>query len=146
MRHASKLIALPLLVCASLLAAQNAQAEVASHIPASIHQVTSGGSWSQGKQEGFYRAVVTARGIEHVSHRLYIQWLRVNPQKQRYELIRTVGVKEINAGHGQVLSVHTTFGNVNAFRINVTAKTPGGKSRRYVISVRRIGRYSIRSR
>ena len=62
--------------------AQNESFKAAEKIPVNIHSVMSGGYWSAGKDEGSFRAVVTAGGVEHVVHRLYIQWLRNDAKTQ----------------------------------------------------------------
>ena len=80
--------------------AQNSNFEAAHSVPPNIHTVQTGGYWAVGEDEGFFRVVITAGGVEHVSHRLYIQWLRNNATIQSYELVRTVNVTELNLGQG----------------------------------------------
>ena len=126
--------------------AQNASFEAAEQVPVSIHHAAAGGFWTHGKDEGFFRAIVTAGGIEHVANRLYIQWLRSEAQKQSYELVRTINVKELNLGHGHVLEVKTEFGDINSFKINVTANSRGGKAKRFAITAKGDGTYAIQSR
>ena len=126
--------------------AQNEAFEAAERIPASVHSAMSGGYWTQGQDEGFFRAVVIAGGVEHVVHRFYIQWLKVDEKTQGYELVRTVNVKELNLEHGYVLEVKTSFGDVNAFKIEVTARSRGGKAKKFSIVARGNGKYSISSR
>jgi hypothetical protein len=136
------------LLCLGALpsAAQNESLEAAERVPAGIHAVMSGGYWTRDKEEGFFRAIVTAAGVEHVSHRLFIQWLRINAKDQSYELVRTVNVTELNLGHGHVLEVKTAFGDVNSFKIDVTANTRGGKAQRFAITAKGDGKYTIQSR
>jgi hypothetical protein len=146
-RAIASLFAIILLCLGTLPAnAQNSAFEAAEKVPASVHSAMAGGYWSRGKVEGFFRTVVVAGGVEHVSHRLYIQWLKVNAKTQSYELIRTVNVKELNLGHGYIFGVKTSFGDVNSFKIDVTAKTRGGKTRRFAITAKGDGTYSIHSR
>lgn len=137
-----------LLLCLSALpsAAQNESFEDTERVPASIHHVASGGYWAVGGEEGYFRAVVVAGGIEHVVHRLYIQWLRNDMKTQGYKLIRTVNVKELNMGHGYILKVKTAFGNENAFKIDISAHSRGGQAKRFAITAKGDGRYVIRSR
>ena len=125
--------------------AQNEPFETAEQVPPSVHHVASGGFWTAGKDEGFFRAIVTAGGIEHVSHRLFIQWLRSDAKTQRYTVVRTVNVTELNLVHGNVLEVQTSFGDVNAFKIDVTAKSRGGKSRHFAITAKGDGKYEIQT-
>lgn len=121
--------------------AQNEAFETAEKVPPGIHFVSAGGFWTQGNEEGFFRVVVVAGGIEHVSHRLYLQWLRNDAKTQGYELIRTVNVKELNMGHGYVLTVKTDFGDINAFRVDVMANSRGGSPRKFAITAKGNGSY-----
>ncbi len=151
MRHVGHIVATlfaVFLFCLSPLAAyaQNEAFEAAEKVPAGIHNVSAGGFWTAGKDEGFIRVVVYAGGVEHVSHRLFIQWLRSNAETQSYELIRTVNVKELNSGPGYFLNVKTDFGDVNAFKIDVTAKDRGGATKKFTITVGGSGKYTIRAR
>lgn len=124
--------------------AQNEPFETAEQVPAGIHNVAAGGFWTLGKNEGFFRAVVVARGVEDVSHHLFIQWLQTNANTQAYELIRTVSVTELNLGHGHVLDVKTAFGDINAFKIDVTANSRGSPPKNFSITVAGDGKYAIR--
>lgn len=126
--------------------AQNDAFEAAEKVPAGIHHVSAGGLWTGGGHEGFFRAVVVAGGVEHVSHRLFLQWLRNDAKTQAYELIRSVNVKELNLGHGYVLDVKSDFGDVNAFKIDVTANSRGGGAKKFAITAKGDGNYVIRTR
>lgn len=151
MRHAYQFVAgfvVIVLLClnAPPSNAQNEAFEAAEQVPAGINSVMTGGFWTLGKDEGFFRVVVVAGGVEHVSHRLYIQWLRSDAKTQGYDLIRTVNVKELNLGHGFVLEVKTSFGDINSFKIDVTANSRGGNAKRFAITAKGDGKYVIRSR
>ena len=157
MRHAYQIVAsfvAMLLLGLNLATPSNAQNEAfedAEQVPAGIHNVAAGGSWTAGKDEGFFRVVVVKGGVEHVSHRLYIQWLRNDAKTQGYVLIRTVNVKEFNMGSGGnwagfVLEVKTSFGDINSFKIDVNANSRGGKAQRFAITAKGDGKYTIRSR
>ena len=126
--------------------AQNVAFEAAKQVPANIHSTISGGFWTAGKDEGFFRVVVVAGGVEHVWHRLYIQWLRSDAKTQSYELIRTVNVQELNIGQGYLLEVKTSFGDFNSFKIDITAKSLRVKTKRFAIIAKGDGKYTIRSR
>ncbi|MHA1164299.1 MAG: hypothetical protein ACTSP0_01800 [Alphaproteobacteria bacterium] len=152
MKHAYQIIASFLAVfllglsLATPSNAQNEAFEAAGQVPASIHSAMSGGYWTAGKDEGFFRVVVVAGGVEHVWHRLYIQWLRSDAKTQSYELIRTVNVQELNMGQGYLLEVKTSFGDFNSFKIDVTAKSLRVKTRKFAIIAKGDGKYVIRSR
>jgi len=136
-----------IVVCLGVLPsyAQNSAFDDAEQVPANVHSVTSGGFWTVGNDEGFFRAVVIAGGVEHVAHRFYIQWLKSDLNTQSYELLRTVNVKELNLGHGYILAVKTSFGDINSFKIDIVANSRGGKTKRFAIIARGNGKYVIRS-
>jgi len=143
-RMVRNLIAL-LFICLHSLpsSAQDESFKAAEEIPVAIHNVAAGGYWSIDKDEGFFRAVVTAGGIEHVVHRLYIQWLKNDVATQSYELVRTISVKELNLGHGYVMSVKTSFGDINSFKIDVIANSRGGEKKHFAIIAKGDGKYTI---
>ncbi|MGI9475259.1 MAG: hypothetical protein ACR2PI_01025, partial [Hyphomicrobiaceae bacterium] len=92
-----------------------------------------------------FRVVVTAAGVEHVSHRLYIQWLESDAKNHRYALLDTVNVKELDFGSGWVLETKTEFGDINALKIDVTARGRGGGARRFTITAMAGGKYRMRT-
>ncbi len=126
--------------------AQNEAFEAAEQVPANIYSTMSGGFWTVGKDEGFFRVVVVAGGVEHVGHRLFLQWLRSDARTQSYELVRTVNVTELNLAQGYLLEVKTSFGEFNSFRIDITAKSLRVKTRKFTITAKGDGKYTIRSR
>lgn len=155
MRKSIKILASYTSVIVILLSAlpSNAQSEsfiTAEQVPAGVHNVISGGFWTAGKDEGFFRVVVIAEGVEHVAHRLFIQWIKTdasspNIATKGYELIRTLNVKELNLGHGHVLKVKTSFGDMNSFKIDVTATSRDSKIKRFSITAKGDGKYVIQS-
>jgi len=126
--------------------AQNSNFEAAHSVPPNIHTVQTGGYWAVGEDEGFFRVVIAAGGVEHVVHRLYIQWLKIDAKTQSYQLIRTVNVKELNLGQGYILEVKTSFGDENAFEISITANSRGGDAKRFSIIAGADGQYLIKPR
>ena len=152
MRHAHQIVVsfvAILLLGLSLATPSNAQNEVfeaAEQVPASIHSAKSGGFWTAGEDEGIFRVVVVAGGVEHVKHRLYIQWLRSDAKTQSNELIRTVNVQELNMGQGYLLDVKTSFGDFNSFKIDVTARSLRVKTKKFAITAKGDGKYTIQSR
>ena len=143
-RTVRNLIAL-LFICLHSLpsSAQDESFKAVEKTPVTIHSLASGGYWSVGKDEGFFRAVITADGVEHVVHRLYIQWLKNDANTQGYELVRTVNVKELNLGHGYVMRVKTSFGDINSFKIDVTANSRSGEEKHYAITAKGDGKFII---
>ena len=140
-------IALLCLGCAALPAAgQNQAFESAEKTPVAVHSVSTGGFWMSGNAEGFFRTVVIAGGVEHVSHRLFIQWLKNDPATQSYQLVRTSNVRELNLDAAYVLKVTTAFGDINRFKITVTANARGREAKRFAITAKGEGGYTIRSR
>jgi hypothetical protein len=59
--------------------------------------VVTGGSWSDGKQGGLYRAFVLMSGSrDDFGARLYLQWLALSDDSPIPSVVKTVAVKEVN--------------------------------------------------
>jgi hypothetical protein len=139
-------LATALTVASAEAGAQDALLGDSKALPASIHKVEAGGYWSRGKEEGFFRVVVVAGGVEHVVHRLYLQWLAVDPDSQKYRVVRTIPVREINKGHGSVLEVKSTFADLGRLKVAITARRRGGgPAKRFVLTAQADGTYSLRT-
>ncbi len=74
-------VAVALLLACSVLSAQDAdrwlareEAEVAALNP-DLVAVVRGGEWTYAGRSGTYRLVVVSSGYEHVTSRLYVQWV-----------------------------------------------------------------------
>ena len=116
----------------------------AKGIPVSIHKVAAGGYWSEAEAEGFFRVVVVAAGVEHVVHRLYIQWLAIDADTQGYHLVRTVGVEEVNGGHGATLDVEAAFPDLDRLEVSIKVNPRGGgPAQSLVLSAGGDGTYTI---
>ncbi|NNE25048.1 MAG: hypothetical protein HKN11_20800 [Rhizobiales bacterium] len=92
------------LACAgsfSPLAGQETVPGSVTALAADIVGVEAGGYWSNGSTEGFYRAVVTSAGVEHVNNSLYLQWVSVNLDDASYAIAASVSIDEINVSHTQ---------------------------------------------
>lgn len=119
----------------------------AEGLPPSVHQVVSGGYWSRGKREGFFRVIVISGGVEHVAHRLYLQWLEIDPDTRSYSVASTRGVKEINGGHGFLLDVKAEFPDMESGKISVAARRARPPQEKlFAITVKGDGSYAIKSR
>jgi hypothetical protein len=66
-------------------------------LPAEVADVVTGGSWSEGKQGGFYRAIVVMTGSEDsFGARVYLQWLALSETDPVPKIVATVPLKEVN--------------------------------------------------
>lgn len=101
------------------LAAQTAIAPDSAFLPTlsaldpSVTAVSSGGAWAAGGEEGWYRVIIVTGGFEHVSSRLFVQWM-TGPSSPD-ESARVVATRQIDLGmtwvlHGEDLqSVNQTW-------------------------------------
>jgi len=112
--------------------------------PPGIHYVRTGGYWSHGQDEGFYRVVVIAGGVEHVAHRLYLQWLAIDRDNNAYKLTRTVDVKELNGQVGAHFDVSPHFNPDGPFKLTVTVTTRDNVKRKRSLTATADGRYTIK--
>lgn len=72
------------LAFALVIALVSCAASGQSQVLPSVHSVLSGGYWQSGGQAGTYRVVVVNQGWEHVTSRVFIEWLR-EPRDQNGE-------------------------------------------------------------
>jgi hypothetical protein len=112
--------------------------------PTGIHQVWSGGFWTDGKVDGHYRIVVVAGGFEHVSHRLFIQWIAIDPDEHDLKLIRTVSVGEVNDLSGVITDLKPQFRPNTPLKFTVTLEGRDGKKLRRTVTATANGKYTIR--
>jgi hypothetical protein len=83
------------LLAASVGAAASAQ-DAAPNVSPSIAQVASGGHWEAGAQRGAYRAIVENQGFEHVSSRLWLEWIAEPTNSQvSQQVVAKVEVAEV---------------------------------------------------
>jgi hypothetical protein len=72
-------------------------AKLVENVSPQIADVVTGGSWSDGKQGGLYRAIAIMSGSgDDFGARLYVQWLALSDDSPIPSVVKTVAVKEIN--------------------------------------------------
>lgn len=137
-------VTMGLCISITVSAAQDRLATDARNVPASVHEVTSGGYWSNASSEGFFRTVVIAAGVEQTVHRLYVQWIAVSGETQDHQLSHMVDVDEFNVGHGVTLAVKNDFSVLDQLTGSVEA-TPlgGGEVQSYVLTATNHGTYQL---
>src|SRR6186713_464278 len=90
-----------LLTVSSLVTA--AAQDRAPDVSPAIVQVVSGGYWEAGPQHGIYRAIVENQGFEHVSSRLWLEWVAEPDNAQAaHQVVGRVEVAEIGRGSWSV--------------------------------------------
>lgn len=133
-------------ICAlgSAARAEDSSDADAKATPVGVHQVLSGGFWTDGKVDGHYRIVVVAGGFEHVSHRLFIQWIAIDPEQHDLKLVRTVAVEEISELSGIITGITPQFKPGGPLRFIVTLEGRDGKKRSRTVNATADGRYTIK--
>ena len=94
------------LVPSALLAQGGEDAQLnskAEALPPQIETVASGGYWSRDGRDGSLRLIIEVLGWEDLYNRAFLQWIRVDPDKQEQVVERTIPIKEI-AGRWRVVS------------------------------------------
>ena len=112
--------------------------------PTGVHQVFSGGFWSDGTTDGHYRIVVVMDGFEHISHRLFIQWIAVDTDNHDLKLVRTVAVSEVNDLSGLITDLKPQFQLNKPAQFTLTVEGRDRKKRRHTITATPDGTYTIR--
>jgi hypothetical protein len=78
-------------------AAADDDAKIVESLPPQVADVVTGGSWSAGKQGGFYRALVIMTGTEKdFGARVFLQWLALSEASPVPTVVKTVPIKEVN--------------------------------------------------
>lgn len=117
-------------------------------LDAHIHTVVAGGYWSKGDAEGFFRAVVAADGVHQVSHKLYLQWVKIDPDKGSYAVAASIGIRQVNADHagGDLIDLTRDDSELGTFQMLVVVKREGAKEDlRFRLSANEtFGTYTIR--
>ena len=91
-------------------------------IPMQVTSVVSGGYWQRGSESGTYRAVIVQEGWEHLSSRLYIEW--ISEPKSRNDEQKVVAQIEPALPFGQgnyVLRVDALRGDSSRAVLSVSA-------------------------
>ncbi|MCP5082218.1 MAG: hypothetical protein GY948_11030 [Alphaproteobacteria bacterium] len=124
--------------------AQKIEFEILKKLPAQVSQVESGGFWSKGDDEGFFRVVVTSGGIEHVENKLFVQMMKLDKRTQTYDAVKTLSINETNMRQGNVIKIDTDFGDVNAFEVNVESSSRGNETKRFKLILNGSGGYKLK--
>ena len=94
--RATALLAVALIPPASVAAAHD-DAKIVETLPPEVADVVTSGSWSQGKQGGFYRAIVVMTGSEQsFGARVFLQWLALSETDPVPTIVAKVPPKEVN--------------------------------------------------
>lgn len=140
-----------LLACVAVAApAQARNDQAAGAVPANVASVVSGGHWSRGGAEGFYRAVVTESGVEHVDQSLFVQWIGVDADTGFYSVVSSVPVTELDAGHsqGRIIEVNARQGEADVtfgFSATVTGEHTGSSEVYVIVPAQHPGVYDQRT-
>jgi hypothetical protein len=95
---------LALFICATVHAQDEAPlTEKAAALQPEIEAVASGGFWSHDGHNGSYRLVIEVLGWDDLYNRAFLQRIRIDPDKQKTIVERTVPIKEI-AGRWRISS------------------------------------------
>ena len=120
-------LALALTVAASAWgdnAVPKTQAQVAADtivVTADVSTVRTGGSWSEGENQGQYRVIITNRGFDHIVSKLYLQWLVQKPEEGVPQVRATVAFSAFNEMPVYNLDISEWKPQSNRLQIELTA-------------------------
>lgn len=83
-------------------------ADKAVAVPTEIETVESGGFWTRDGHDGSFRLVIEIQGWDTLYNRVFLQWIRRDPDKQEDVVERTVPITEI-AGRWRITSQKFVF-------------------------------------
>ncbi len=104
-------------------------AATAEALPSQIQTVASGAYWSRDRQDGSYRLIIESVGWEELASRAFLQWIRLDHDKQTEVVERTIPIKEI-AGRWRVVSQKFVLGEKQwDIEISAERRVPQGKAK-----------------
>lgn len=126
--------------------AQDGFKSAALNTPSGVHRVEAGGYWFRNDAEGFYRAIIVSGGIEHVQHRLYVQWLALDTKTNEYVALATREIVETNLPQGLITSMNADFGDLETMVLSVITRTRDDIKHKFTIRVLADGSYTATPR
>lgn len=128
-------------ICAGPAAPACATSE--PEVDADVAFVSTGGAWSKGDRTGFVRVVVVNGGFEHVTSRIFLQWLAVNRQRGAWT-VESMPVASINQpgvwSLGQPAISHEN--DVTVVRLHATNPYDGEEAV-FMLSVKDLGDFAV---
>lgn len=134
-------LCLVLLVACGLGTSATAQpATDAGQVPPRVAEVTSGGSWTDGKAHGTFRAIVVEAGTaEKHAAEVFLQWISPDASGRPSGIVASIPIKEFNAlahSHASLRLDDTVDGEIQLYidtedagaqpvEIRIFATTPG---------------------
>ena len=102
-----------------------------SNVPPSVHAVLSGGYWQSGIEAGTYRVVVINTGWEHVTSRVFIEWVREPSGRDNLPVVVSSVEPELSFGQ-ETASLNVTLkplakGKVQVVLVGVVSAQPSRK-------------------
>ena len=120
------------------LASQEQIPKSITSLSTDIVSVETGGYWSKSEIEGFFRVVVVASGTEHVSQKLYLQWIKTTGDDGMHAVAASVPIDEITADQSQATIVRTALDKNAEFgtlRMTVTVdRERSEKAQTYILT------------
>ena len=93
-------------------------------LPSQVETVVSGGYWERDGKEGSYRVIILLEGWEHLSNRVFLQWLAVDHEKHDFVSQRIVPIAEINEARWRISEARFELVS-DQWRILLPARDPG---------------------
>lgn len=99
--YGMRIVSTALLVILVLSMPARAETDAQSRAPeisAAVRSVVSGGGWVEGDVRGFYRVILESEGFEHVSSRLWLEWLVEQSREDPAMVVARTLVTELSQG------------------------------------------------
>jgi hypothetical protein len=100
MKTSIRAILLPAFILTALIPPMRAHgqdaAAIAGTLPVEVSEVVSGGTWSDGANNGLYRALVVIPASSGVQAHVFVQLLALQKDSPGAKLVKTVPIKEVS--------------------------------------------------
>jgi hypothetical protein len=130
----------PFLLCAADQPVNSTVEQAAEQLNPGLSAAVTGGSWEAAGGRGRYRVVVFTGGFEHVSSKVFLQWL--SESEEGPHVLRNVLVAELSSGSWSVGA--PVFSGLKRGVIELEATNPYSlESARFALQPQELGKYSI---
>jgi hypothetical protein len=118
-------------------------AEPSDTIEPSIVLVVTGGRWTQGDKQGFFRVVIRQLGWDHVSNGVQLDWIEENAESQAFIIASSAVLSELSDGFWLLGTPSFTTPEGGPTRMSLPAEhTYSHEKRTFVFEFGSPGRYT----
>ncbi len=129
-----------------LLPLVNLAAQDISKLNPSIAFITSGGYWEDNDLSGIYRIVVVNQGWEHVSSKVYIQWLQEDTKGSKITIKESLLITNVSGGNWSIGQPHLEISKSGTKCILSGTNPYTLEESKWVVQLAEVGKYLLENK